>query len=175
MTGPELQWVFAYGSLMWNPGFVHARAGAAVLHGYHRQLCVKSLHYRGTAERPGLVFGLVRGGSCQGMAFGVEAEHWPATLAYLRERELITHVYREVPVQVRLKGTGLSVGALTYVVNAGHVQSMTGLPEHEVLAMVRQGHGLAGSNVDYVRNTWAQIKSLGFVDQALDRLVRQLD
>ena len=62
-------WVFGYGSLMWNPGFAHLRAEKAVLHGAHRALCIYSTHYRGTPDKPGLVFGLKAGGSCVGMAY----------------------------------------------------------------------------------------------------------
>ena len=58
-------WIFAYGSLMWDPGFAYVEAQPATLHGYHRQFCIYSYAYRGTPERPGLVLGLDRGGSCR--------------------------------------------------------------------------------------------------------------
>ena len=69
--GTPLRWVFGYGSLIWNPGFPHHEARPATLLGAHRSLCIYSHRHRGTPERPGLVFGLVRGGSCRGMAFEV--------------------------------------------------------------------------------------------------------
>ncbi len=66
-------WVFGYGSLMWHPGFPHLEVRAAHLYGYHRHFCVFSHHYRGTEACPGLVLGLDRGGSCNGLAYRVPA------------------------------------------------------------------------------------------------------
>ena len=54
-------WVFAYGSLMWRPGFDFIEKRAALLKGYHRAFCIASTHYRGSVEHPGLVLGLDRG------------------------------------------------------------------------------------------------------------------
>ncbi len=70
-------WVFGYGSLMWNPGFPYLEQSDALLYGYHRGFCVYSHRYRGTPEKPGLVLGLDRGGSCRGVAFRVAAADVP--------------------------------------------------------------------------------------------------
>ena len=43
-------WFFAYGSLMWDPGFRPAEVRPALLHGWHRRFCVASAIYRGTPE-----------------------------------------------------------------------------------------------------------------------------
>ncbi|MYF08957.1 MAG: gamma-glutamylcyclotransferase, partial [Rhodospirillaceae bacterium] len=48
-------WLFGYGSLMWRPGFDYAERRRATLHGRQRALCVRTVHHRGTAARPGLV------------------------------------------------------------------------------------------------------------------------
>ena len=97
-------WVFGYGSLMWNPGFPFAERHAATLPGYHRSFCVASHRYRGTPERPGLVLGLDRGGSCRGIVFRVAAADVPVALDYLWEREMDNRVYLPKLLQVRLRG-----------------------------------------------------------------------
>src|SRR3546814_813588 len=86
-------WVFGYGSLMWNPGFAFLERQPALLRGYHRAFCIYSEHYRGTRERPGLVLGLDRGGSCRGIAFRVAQAAARAVLGYLWDREMVPSVY----------------------------------------------------------------------------------
>ena len=170
MDGVTTRWVFAYGSLIWNPGFAFIRAVPAKLIGYHRKLCVYSFHYRGTPDRPGLVFGLDRGGSCQGVAFEVEENNWPSIHDYLTRRELITHVYKEVLKPVALNGGERPVEALTYVVDRQHPQCARRLTDEEIVRLVKQGHGEAGRNIDYVRATHGKLVELGIRDPGLARI-----
>ena len=88
-------WVFGYGSLMWNPDFPVAARQIAVLHGWRRSFCMRSVHHRGTPEAPGLVLALDRdaGGRCHGVAFQVTPGAEADTLAALRDRELISSAY----------------------------------------------------------------------------------
>src|SRR5579859_6246974 len=46
----EDYWVFAYGSLIWNPEFPYVDKAPALLRGYHRSFCLYSWHYRGTRD-----------------------------------------------------------------------------------------------------------------------------
>src|SRR5215468_1437406 len=71
-------WVFAYGSLMWNPGFAVRETQAARLHGFHRAFCIYSEHYRGTPEKPGLILGLLPGGACRGLAHRLPIDDYDA-------------------------------------------------------------------------------------------------
>lgn len=169
------RWVFAYGSLIWNPGFAFERCVPARLRGYHRKLCVYSFHYRGNPDAPGLVFGLDRGGSCQGVAYRIAASNWPAVHDYLAKRELITEVYREVTKPVTLANGGGIVHALTYVVDRAHPQFARGLKDEIILQLVRQGHGEAGLNIDYVRATRRKLAELGIRDGHLDRIAALLE
>ena len=164
--GTEAHWVFGYGSLIWNPGFAHTSAQQGLLRGAHRSLSIISHHHRGTVDRPGLVFGLTRGGSSPGMVFEVSPDDWPSARDYLREREQVTKVYRDVMRPVRL-ADGRSVTALAFLVDERHEQFAGRLSLDEQLAMVRQGEGLAGRNVDYVLNTARHLKELGIFDRQL--------
>jgi cation transport protein ChaC len=168
-------WVFGYGSLMWRPGFVFEEQVQARLIGAHRALCVYSFDHRGTAERPGLVLGLDRGGACRGIAFRVAATRRDETVAYLRAREQTTNVYHEVMRSVWLRDDPrYRITALTYIVNRGHVQYAGRLGLQDQLRYVRQGHGRSGNNRDYVLSTVAAIEAQGFRDAPLHRLATAL-
>ena len=166
-------WVFGYGSLMWRPGFEHVERVPARVSGRHRSLCVYSWVHRGTRARPGLVLGLDRGGACRGVAFRVEESQRAATLAYLRERELVTHVYHEIEGGVRLDD-GRRVRALVYVVDQRHAQYAGRLDRAHQLAFVKQGRGVSGANRDYVLNTQEHLVELGVRDATLAWLAAQL-
>ena len=167
-------WVFGYGSLIWNPGFVHVSAQQGLLRGAHRSLSIVSHYHRGTVERPGLVFGLTRGGSCRGMAFEVMPDEWPGVRAYLQEREQVTAVYRDVMRPVRL-ADGRTVTALAFLVDERHEQFAGNLSLEQQLAMVRAGVGLSGRNIDYVLNTARHLRELGIRDRPLMALAELLE
>jgi len=166
-------WVFGYGSLMWRPGFDFVERRLAWLRGYHRALCIYSHVHRGTPERPGLVLGLDRGGSCRGVAFRVEAAKAQAAVAYLRAREQVTSVYVERRVRVQLDD-GRDVEALTYVVDRRHVQYAGKLPLDKILRYVRAGIGQSGDNPAYVLNTHRHLAELSLRDPVLAHIVSSL-
>lgn len=166
-------WVFGYGSLMWNPGFAFQAREMAHLHGYHRSLCVYSHVHRGTPERPGLVMGLDRGGSCHGVAFKVEAGVHEATITYLRAREQVTSIYLEREMKLRLV-SGELVTCLTYVADRQHRQYAGRLPRERLLEVVAGARGQSGENPDYVLRTQAHLVALGVHDADLSWLAEQL-
>jgi cation transport protein ChaC len=168
-------WVFAYGSLMWRPGFEYAESAPAWLAGAHRALCVYSWVHRGTREKPGLVLGLDQGGSCRGVAYRVTESRRDATLEYLRARELVTDVYREAWRPVRLGDPDAKpVNALCYLVDRSHPQYAGNLPRERLLELVRESTGVSGANRDYVIATAAQMRALGFRDDTLAWLAAEL-
>ena len=165
-------WVFAYGSLMWKPGFPFAESHLARLHGYHRSLCIWSVVHRGTRRRPGLVFGLDAGGSCVGMAYRVPPKSVTPTLEYLVERELVTDVYH--PRLHRVHIPDGAVQALTFVVDRGHWQYAGRPSMREVTATVATARGRSGANRDYVTNTFTHLQELGIYDPHLDQISQAL-
>lgn len=166
-------WVFGYGSLMWNPGFHHDFMLPARLYGYHRALCIYSNHYRGTVENPGLVLGLDRGGCCDGLAFHIPLSDTQKTYDYLIEREQVNSVYIEKQQPIHLND-GRIVNGLFFVADQTHKQYAKKLDLSEAATIIRQSHGLAGSNRDYVINTAKSLKQIGIHDRYLERLEKFL-
>jgi glutathione-specific gamma-glutamylcyclotransferase len=166
-------WVFGYGSLIWRPGFPYVERRSARLIGAHRALCIYSWVHRGTRERPGLVLGLDRGGTCRGVAFRVDAAERDSVIAYLREREQVTAVYTETMRPVRFDD-GSGAMALAYLVDRAHEQYAGKLDEETMFRFVVDAEGRAGPNRDYVINTAEHLAELGVKDVALERLARRL-
>jgi len=164
-------WIFAYGSLMWRPGFEAQEIVHARLVGWRRSFCIYSRFHRGSARRPGLVLGLDRGGVCEGLAFRVAPEAARETLHYLREREQVASVYREalVPVQL-LSGERSETMALTFLVERAHPSYAGRLSLAEQAHFVRGGVGRSGNNIDYLASTMAHLAKLGIRERELERL-----
>lgn len=168
-------WVFGYGSLLWNPGFDVAEEVMARLPGYARSFCMRSIHHRGSEAKPGLVLALdeVVGAECHGVALRAAPGTEDATLTYLRERELISSAYLEKMLQVTL-ATGEEVTAVTYVIDADHVQYCGGLPLEEQAQIIANAHGGRGPNSEYLYNTADHLHALGVADADLDWLSRRV-
>jgi glutathione-specific gamma-glutamylcyclotransferase len=165
-------WVFAYGSLMWRPGFASEEAAHAKLVGWRRAFCIYSRHHRGSPQRPGLVLGLDRGGVCEGIAYRVAGGSVAATLAYLRDREQIGSVYREALVPVRLMtGDHPEVLALAFLVERAHPSYAGSLPLGEQAQLIRGAAGESGNNIDYLLSTLAHLSDLGIRERSLERLL----
>jgi cation transport protein ChaC len=172
--GPDTRtlWVFAYGSLMWQPGFSFVEARRARLEGYSRAFCIYSLHYRGTQQRPGLVLGLQRGGACEGIAFRVADGEAGRVRAYLHARELIYGVYREAMLPAVLEGAGEAerVDVLTYIAETGHPSFAGAVPMMRRAAIIRSARGKAGSNLAYLVATLRKMREAGIRQADLERL-----
>ena len=168
-------WVFGYGSLLWQPGFDYAERHIARLSGFHRSFCMRSIHHRGSVKEPGLVLALDRraGACCDGLAFRVRAPEVARTLAYLRERELISSAYLEQEHPVALRG-GATVMATCFVIDAAHEQYCGGLPLAEQAEIIARARGGRGPNDAYLFNTAAHLRELGIEDDDLNRLERMV-
>ena len=168
-------WVFGYGSLMWRPGFPYVESRPALLKGWHRAFCLWSMYWRGTPERPGLVLGLDRGGSCRGLAFRVAAAEAAGAVEYLNERELVGYAYRARTLPVRLDGAEDEVSAYTFVADRRHRHFAGNLPLERAAAVIMDAEGVAGLNRDYLINTVRHLERDGFVDHPLHDLLREVE
>jgi cation transport protein ChaC len=174
MTTPAAHdlWIFAYGSLMWRPGFAYEEARRARLTGYRRAFCIYSVHHRGTPERLGLVLGLDRGGACEGVAYRIAAANVAETRRYLRARELVNGVYREALVPIELEqGPPAEVTALAFIVERAHHTYAGRLPLATQARLIRGAKGISGANLDYLVSTVRHLNELGIRERELERLV----
>ena len=169
----DVEWVFGYGSLIWNPGFTPAETVPAHLGGYARSFCLRSIQHRGTEALPGLVLGLdpKDGASCQGLALRIAPQDHDAVLADLRARELVTDAYREAILPLELED-GRQVQALAYVMRRDHWQYAGDLPHDEQARIIASARGGRGPNAEYLFNTAAHLTRLGLPDQGLEALSR---
>ena len=168
-------WVFGYGSLIWNPGFPVADRQIARLDGWHRSFCMRSIHHRGSVEAPGLVLALDRqeNALCDGVAFAVAPGREDATVAALRERELVSSAYLETMLPVTLRQGG-TVTALVYVIDPDHDQYCGGLPLEQQARIIARSVGGRGSNRDYLFSTADHLSALGITDPDLVWLADQV-
>lgn len=175
----DVDWVFGYGSLIWNPEIDYEAATLARLHGWHRAFCVKSRHYRGTAERPGLVLGLDRGGSCTGIVYRLRRETRARAIRHLLAREIPdfdTPVYRPIIATLRYldeRGDVQSVQALTFAADRSR-NTYARLSDEDIIERLRHCHGQRGPNREYALNTLRALEAHGVHDARLSRIVRRL-
>ena len=167
-------WVFGYASLLWNPGFEVVERAQGRLHGYARSFCMYSIHHRGTEAEPGLVLALdaQQGAYCDGLCLRAAPGQEAETLAYLRERELISSAYLEKRLDVALLD-GRRIAAVAYVIDPDHRQYCH-LPLEEQARIIARAHGGRGPNTEYLFNTAAHLDQIGLPDPDLHWLVEQV-
>lgn len=169
-------WVFGYGSLMWKPGFEFVARRGARLDGYHRRFCLDSITYRGTPEDPGLVLGLDKGGSCEGIAYQVAADIAVETYSYLHDREMSNYSYQEMllPMVLEPFETAETVPGLCYVMDPDHPRYAGGLDLEAQARRIARCAGPMGPNADYLFNTMDHLRDMGVSEPELEALERMV-
>jgi cation transport protein ChaC len=170
---PNNFWVFGYGSLMWRPGFQFVERVPAKLNGFQRDMCLISIHYRGTKEKPGMVCGLSPGGECDGIAFRVAPSDVEQVIGYLDDRELISYIYIPRHLEIELQN-GRRVIARAYVADSQHQQFAGNWPLDKKIAHVKQGIGSEGTSVEYLANIVSHLHELKISDENLESLLAKV-
>lgn len=165
-------WVFAYGSLMWNPVFRPAESRAGTLHGFHRRFCFWIHAGRASPQHPGLMMGLLPGGSCRGMLLRIAPDEANTELPLLWRREMVTGAY--VPRLMPIRTAEGPVRALVFVANPRHPTFAGSLTPPEVAGAIACASGLLGRNRDYLHRTVEALRRHGIPDRGLERLERHV-
>ncbi len=166
-------WVFGYGSLMWNPAINVVDSRKAHVRGYHRTFCLTLGIGRGSAEAPGLMLAIDRGGSCTGVAHRIAADAVESELSILWLREMISGAYEPRWVNADIDGRKRT-RVLTFVINRSHPRYEGALPEAQVAQRIAQAHGMLGTNREYLYRTVRHLAELGIEDGPVHSLERQV-
>ena len=163
-------WIFGYASLIWRPEFEFTEERFATIYGYHRALKMWSRLNRGTPERPGLVFGLLHGGSCKGVAFRIPQARVAALLPALWDREMPNGVYD--PKWLRCQTEHGNVRALAFTLSKRSPNHTGVLPDDTYRQIFSDSCGRYGTTRDYAQLTYNKLRDLGIDDRALGRLLQ---
>lgn len=160
-------WVFAYGSLIWNPTFAFAERRVAHIRGYHRRFCLRADMGRGTLECPGLFLGLDRGGQCAGVIFRIPAEQAGHELTLLWRREMLTGAY--IPRWLKARTESGTVPAIAMTINRDYSRYVGDWDEERTIQAIATAEGRFGRCSDYLFNTLEHLTEMGLRDGMLER------
>jgi cation transport protein ChaC len=169
---PDDLWVFAYGSLLWNPEMDIVESCHGFLQGYERGFNLLSTVHRGTPEAPGLVLSLRHGGCCEGLVLKVNPATKKADFTNLWLREMVTLFYQPMWCEVATP-TG-KVRAITFVADPQHKQFVD-FDCQTVANMIYRAHGGRGPNIDYFINTHKHLQSLDIQDPLFASIAQHID
>jgi len=166
-------WVFAYGSLLWNPLFPFVEARPVTLRGLHRRFCLYSMASRGTPAAPGLVLALDRGGACTGVAYRLPGPLAIDELHLLWRREMVTGAYHPKWVNVTTRDKRRMV-ALAFAMRHGHPQYARDLDIDAQAAIIAHAAGAFGTSRDYLERTRVALVTHGIVDPYLESVAAKV-
>jgi glutathione-specific gamma-glutamylcyclotransferase len=162
--------VFGYGSLMWNPALHIAESRLALVQGWHRRFCIRTLMARGSVEKPGAMLALDRGGACVGLLLRISAPQVRDELRLLWRREMLAGSYDARWVSAQARGHRLR--ALSFVARVDHERYIGGWPDEAIAALIRSGEGVLGNTRSYFELTLQTLARLRIRDRGLERLRR---
>ncbi|MDF5710427.1 MAG: gamma-glutamylcyclotransferase [Nostoc sp. S4] len=165
-------WIFAYGSLIWNPLITYLERRAGIIYGWHRRFCTWMILGQGTPENPGLLLGLDRGGSCRGIIYRIAAADVPKELLLIWRREMLAGVYDARWVKV-FDGTQ-EFKAIAFVANRQHPRYAACIPLTTTINSIATASGKLGSCADYLMRTVDGLIAEGIKDRKLLLLRKQV-
>jgi cation transport protein ChaC len=166
----EEAWIFAYGSLMWNPALDFAEASACHVEGWRRSFCFWVPLGRGTPELPGIMLALEEGEGCEGIAYRIAPDKVRSELAILWNREMLSGIYQARWVRTTLRD-GRVVTAVTFVVDPSHSQYCGDIAIEKAAHHIAFAEGRRGNCREYLANAAAHARSLDIHDSHLETLV----
>ena len=165
--------IFAYGSLIWNPGFsVGARRRGTAL-GWHRSFSIQLDHFRGSPERPGLMLALASGGRCDGLVMDIAPEAETESLRALLRRELVAHELSANACWITVRTDQGVQDALTFYADPVGTR-IARLPIAEQARRLARAAGAGGTGAEYLLRTVRGLAEHGIHDDYIWTLQQQV-
>jgi cation transport protein ChaC len=161
-------WIFAYGSLMWNPSFKWDTHHVALVRGYHRSFRLWSRINRGSPENPGLVLTLERGGSCRGLVYRIDPAIAFEEMLGIWRREMTFGSY--LPKWLNCAVGGETVSALAFTVNRACSGYTGAIPLEVMVECMASARGRFGPAHDYLFKTTETLRTHGIRDERVEHL-----
>jgi glutathione-specific gamma-glutamylcyclotransferase len=167
-------WIFAYGSLMWDPALRFAEVRRARADGHSRRfILLDEKGARGTKEAPGLMAALDTGDGCEGLAFRIPAADVDVETEILFRREAIGPGYTPGFIPVRIAEEEAS--ALTFVADHDCPDIRGDMTRTEQIRCIARGCGFLGTSREYLGNIVSHFAHLGIADNHCTDLLRDVD
>lgn len=169
----EPVWLFAYGSLMWNPTIAIEEMQRARIEGWQRRFCIRLLTGRATPEYPGRMLSLDEGGMTEGMIFRIPEYSLESELSIIWMREMITGLYKPIWTDA-LTNTGETIKALTFVSDREHPCYEYDSTASTSAEFISQACGELGTNREYVDRLNTTLTAWGINDNYVSSILLNL-
>ncbi|RVH23361.1 gamma-glutamylcyclotransferase [Sinorhizobium meliloti] len=166
-AGSDPIWVFAYGSLIWNPEFEPAARRRATAYGWHRSFSLKIERWRATSDQPGLMMALERGGRCDGIVLRLSEVRRRQDLRALVAREIKYHEVADMVRWVRVQTPEGTKNALTFWASTKRSGLTKPLSSEITATLIANACGQGGSCAEYLHNAIVDLEAEGIRDRNL--------
>lgn len=167
-------WVFAYGSLIWNPMVHFVQREVAHTPDWHRNFCLQTKGGRGTPENPGLMLGLREGGGCTGVAFRIAEELIAPELDLLWRREMVARGYIPRWVPLHDRGGALVGHGIAFTIDP-EGPGYCDLAEEVVVRRLATARGRMGTAAEYLYRTRDGLRELDIHCPFVERIASLVD
>ncbi|XP_012221076.1 putative glutathione-specific gamma-glutamylcyclotransferase 2 [Linepithema humile] len=142
-------WVFGYGSLCWDPGFLYTKSMMGYVKGFGRRFWQGSITHRGTTEKPGRVATLIedKEDMVYGRAFQIKDS---AAVPYLENRECALGGYLTTVGTFHSRDGSRQFLVSIYIATSKNEHWLGEAPLQAIAQQITECSGPSGHNVEYL-------------------------